>query len=175
MRHRQWDMELASRFLRYAQHTEASLLQHFYNHMQQCYSNLHTSMATSRRCSIVWRRQGTFLLDYYDTLMETCHTRKEKFWVQSLRALRHRSTQALTQVAAQLLRENWSIVEDLFRGAAATLHHLKKRSQPCGSENCNPKRICMPRTRPAPQSQSCGDSAATPVENNDLTLHRLDT
>ena len=55
--------------------------------------------------------------------------------------------QALTQVAAQLLRENWSIVEDLFRAAVATLQHLKKRSQPCGPENSNPensnpKRIC---------------------------------
>ena len=32
--------------------------------------------------------------------------------------------QAFTQVAAQLLRENWSIVGDLFRAAAATVHHL---------------------------------------------------
>ena len=30
MLHRRWDMELGSRFLRYAQHREASLLQHFY-------------------------------------------------------------------------------------------------------------------------------------------------
>ena len=39
--------------------------------------------------------------------------------------------QALTQVAAQLLRENWSIVEDLFRAAAATVHHLKNYIHPC--------------------------------------------
>ena len=40
----------------------------------------------------------------------------------------------LTKVAAHLLRENWSIVEDLFRAAAATVHHPKKRLQPCNSE-----------------------------------------
>ena len=83
MRRRRWDMELRSRFLRYAQHTEASLLQHFYNRMQQSYSNLRTSIATSRRRVIAWRRQGPLLLDSYDTLVETCLRRREKFWVQS--------------------------------------------------------------------------------------------
>ena len=106
MRHRRWDMELGSRFLQYAQYTEATLLQQFYNRMWRCYSNSRTSIATSRRRIIAWRRHGTLLLDYYDTLMQTCHTRKEMFWLQSLRALGHRSMQALTQVAAQLLWEN---------------------------------------------------------------------
>ena len=69
--------------------------------------------------------------------------------------------QALTQVAARLLRENWSIVEDLFRAAAATVHHLKKRSQPCAPKNPNPKRTCMPRTPPKP-SESWQQCSQTP-------------
>ena len=47
--------------------------------------------------------------------------------------------QALTQVAAQLIRENWSTAEDLFRAAVATVHHLKKRSQPYDSASPQPK------------------------------------
>jgi hypothetical protein len=43
--------------------------------------------------------------------------------------------QALTSIAAQLLQKNWSIMEDLFRDAAATVHHFKKRSQACNSAN----------------------------------------
>ena len=62
MRHRHWDMEFGSRFLQDAQYTEASLLQHFYKHKRQYYTNLHTSIATSRRRIIVWRCQGTILL-----------------------------------------------------------------------------------------------------------------
>jgi len=58
--------------------------------------------------------------------------------------------EALTQVAARLLRENWSIVEDLFRAAVATVHRLKKRSPPGDFAHSNPKRICMPRTPPQP-------------------------
>ena len=150
MRHRRWDMELGSRFLQYAQYTEANLLQQFYNRMWRCYSNSRTSIATSRRRIITWRRQGTLLLDHYDTLMQTCHTRKEKFWLQSLRTLRHRSMQTLTHVATQLLRENWSAAEDLFRAAVATVHHLKKRSRPYDTANPNPKRIYTPRTTPQP-------------------------
>ena len=150
MRHRRWDMELGSRFLQYAQYTEANLLQHFYNRMWRCYSNSRTSIATSRRRIIAWRRQGTLLLDHYDTLMQTCHTRKEKFWLQSLRTLRHRSMQALTHVATQLLKENWSAAEDLFRTAVATVHHLKKRSRPYDTANPNPKRTYTPRTAPQP-------------------------
>ena len=53
------------RFLRYGQYTEASLLQHFYNCVRQCYSNVHTSIATSRRRIIAWRRQGTLLLFFF--------------------------------------------------------------------------------------------------------------
>ena len=56
--------------------------------------------------------------------------------------------QQFAKVAAHLLGENWSIVEDLFRAAAATLHHLKKRSQPRISEYSNAKRVRIPR---APQ------------------------
>ena len=151
MRHRRWDMELGSRFLQYDQCTEASLLRHFHKRVRQCYTNLHTSIATSRRRIILWRRQGTFLLDYYDTLMETCKIKKENLWVQSLRTLRHWSMQQLTKVATHLLRENWSIVEDLFRAPAATMHHLQKRSLPCTSEYSNPKRVRMPRI---PQTSS---------------------
>ena len=66
--------------------------------------------------------------------------------------------QVLTDVAAELLRENWSIVEDFFRAAAATVHHLKKRSQPCASENSNPKRVRLPYTPQPPQRQSCDDT-----------------
>ena len=73
-----WNMELGNRFLQYAQHTEASLLQHFYKRIQQCYTRLRTSIATMRRRIIMWRRQGTFLLDYYNSLVETCNTKKEK-------------------------------------------------------------------------------------------------
>ena len=58
--------------------------------------------------------------------------------------------QMLTSIAALLLRENWSIVEDLFRAAAATIHHFKKRSQPYDSENSKPKRIRIPRAPPKP-------------------------
>ena len=108
MRHRHWDMALGSRFLQYARHTKASLLQHFYKQVRQCHTTLHTSIAifcrliivlffltcdrsSTKRPSrahccriIVWRRQGTFLLDYYDTLMETCDAKKTAFWIQSL-------------------------------------------------------------------------------------------
>ena len=76
--------------------------------------------------------------------------RKTNFWIQSLRALRHPSMQALTNIAAQLLRQNWSIMEDLFRDAAATVHHFKKRSQPCNTTNSKPNRVRMPRAPPKP-------------------------
>ena len=59
--------------------------------------------------------------------------------------------QQLTKIAAHLLKEKWSVVEDLFRAAAATMHHLKKRSQPFTSEYSNPKWVRMPRT---PQTSS---------------------
>ena len=58
------------------------------------------------------------------------YRRERKCWVQSLRTLRHWSIRQLTKIAAHLLKEKWSIVEDPFRAAAATVHHLKKRSQP---------------------------------------------
>ena len=51
----------------------------------------------------------------HNTLLETCHTRKDQFWAKLLRALGHQSMPALTQVAAELLREARSILEDLFR------------------------------------------------------------
>ena len=61
------------------------------------------------------RKQGAFCIlgmaggaGYYEALMGTCNTRKTKFESQSLRALQHQSMQALTNIAAQLLRENWS-------------------------------------------------------------------
>ena len=38
--------------------------------------------------------------------------------------------QALTNIAAQLLRQNWSIMEDLFRDATATVHQFNMLSQP---------------------------------------------
>ena len=50
MQHWRWDMEFGSRFLRCAQYMEASLLQHFYNRMLQCYRNLHTSIAPPPPC-----------------------------------------------------------------------------------------------------------------------------
>ena len=58
--------------------------------------------------------------------------------------------QALTHVATQLLRENWSAAEDLFRAAVATVRHLKKRSRPYDTANPNPKRTYTPRTAPQP-------------------------
>ena len=58
--------------------------------------------------------------------------------------------QALTHVATQLLRENWSAAEDLFRAAVAIVHHLKKRSRPY--DTANPKRTCTPRTAPQPET-----------------------
>ena len=45
----------------------------------------------------------------YDTPLEIDHTKQAKLWTQSLRALWHQVMQALTQVAALLLRQNWSI------------------------------------------------------------------
>ena len=59
--------------------------------------------------------------------------------------------QQLAKVAAHLPRDNWSIVEDLFQAVAATVHHLKKCSQPCISEYSNPKRVRMLHT---PQTSS---------------------
>ena len=85
---------------------------------------------------------------------ESVNTTKTKFWVQSLHALRHRSMQGFTNIAAQLLRENWSIVEDLFQAAAATVHHLKKHSQPCNSENSNPKGPACPTPQTPSESES---------------------
>jgi hypothetical protein len=73
---------------------------------------------------------------------------KPKFGHTPLCALRHQSTQALTNIAAQLLRKNWSFVENLFWDAAATVHHFKKRSQPCNSVNSKPKRVPMPHAPP---------------------------
>ena len=85
MRHRRWDMASGSRFLQYVQYTETSLLQHFYKRVRQCYTTLHTSIAISRIIYLeASRGPGAFLLDYYDTLMETCNTRETKFWIQSL-------------------------------------------------------------------------------------------
>ena len=81
--------------------------------MERCYSNLHTSIATSCRRIITWKRQGTLLLDYYDMLMETCHTSSNAYLV----ALRHRSMEALTQVAARLLRKTgplWETCSELL-------------------------------------------------------------
>ena len=57
--------------------------------VQQCHTTLHTSIATLCRRIIVWRRQGTFLLDYYDTLMETCNAKRANLWLQLLRTVRH--------------------------------------------------------------------------------------
>ena len=111
------------------------------------------SIATSRSGIITWRRQGTFLLADYDTLVETGNTKKIFSWVQSLRTLRHPSMQQRTKVAAHLLRENWSIMEHLFRAAADTVCHLKKRSQPCISEYSNPKRVRIPRSPKSPESE----------------------
>ena len=76
--------------------------------------------------------------------------------------------QALTQVAAQLLRENWSIVEDLFQAAAATVHHLKKRSQPCAPEAPNPKPSLVPpceslTTPPKTRTGTAVSSAPMPI------------
>ena len=48
----------------------------------------------------------------------------------------------------------YCIAEDLFRVAAATVHHLKKRSQPCAPENPNPQWKCMRRTPPKPLNQN---------------------
>ena len=62
--------------------------------------------------------------------------------------------QQLTKIAAHLLKELWSIAKDLFRAAAATVHHLKKRSQPFALEYSNPKRVHMP-----PPPPSCSDSS----------------
>ena len=42
------------------------------------------------------------------------------------------------------------VVEDLFRAHAATVHRLKRRSQPRNSEDSDPKRICLPHTPPTP-------------------------
>ena len=58
--------------------------------------------------------------------------------------------QALTNIAARLLRENWSIVEDLFRDAAAAVHHFKKCSQPYNYRNSGLKRACMLRAPSKP-------------------------
>ena len=41
------------------------------------------SIATSRHHIMIRRLQGASLVDYYDTLMETCNARKTKFWIQS--------------------------------------------------------------------------------------------
>ena len=51
--------------------------------------HLHCHLATLLCRIIAWRHQGTLLLHYYDTVMQTCHTNKENFWVNSLRSLRH--------------------------------------------------------------------------------------
>ena len=80
------------------------LVQQFDKRTRQCYTSLHTSIATLRRRIVLWRRQGSFLLDYCDTLMEMCNTKKANRWVRSLPTLRHGSMQVLTNVAAQLGR-----------------------------------------------------------------------
>ena len=56
MRHQRWDMALGRRFLQSVQCTENSLLHPFYKRVRQCYTALHTSIATSRRRIIVRRR-----------------------------------------------------------------------------------------------------------------------
>jgi hypothetical protein len=83
-------------------------------------TQFHYYFALLHRCL---EAPGSFPLGYYDTLMETCTTKTAKFWIQSLHTLRHRSTQVLTNVTAQLLTENWSCVDELF-WAAATVHHF---------------------------------------------------
>ena len=140
-------MASGSRFLQYAQYMEVSLLQHFCKRVRQCYTTRHTSIGTSCRHIIVCKRQRIFLLVYYDTLMETCDSRKKTIWAQSLRTLCHRLMQVLTRFAAQ---QKWSNAEDCFWADAATVHLLKKRSQPCNSESSNLKKTCMPHTSPTP-------------------------
>ena len=56
--------------------------------------------------------------------------------------------QQLTKIAAHRLKEKWSNVEDLFRAAAAAVHHLKKCSQPFTSEYSNQKRVRIPPPPP---------------------------
>ena len=65
---RRWDMALGGASFR-MQNTEASLLQHFYKRVRQCYTTtLHTSIAIWR-CRIIIV-PGVFLLAYYETLVE---------------------------------------------------------------------------------------------------------
>mmetsp|Transcript_61643 Transcript_61643/g.102323 ORF Transcript_61643/g.102323 Transcript_61643/m.102323 type:complete len:83 (-) Transcript_61643:36-284(-) len=48
--------------------------------------------------------------------------------------LRHGSMQAITTVASRLLKEGWSIREDLYWAHAANVQHPKKRSKTRNSQ-----------------------------------------
>jgi hypothetical protein len=62
--------------------------------------------------------------------------------------------QTITKLAAQLLQEKWSIVEDFFWIEAATVHCLEKRSQPCDSQVPESKRLCAPHmASPSPEPE----------------------
>ena len=64
-------------------------------------------------------------------------------------------------------------MEDLFRAAAATVYHVKKRAQPCNTENSNPKKGACPTLPQPPKIQSCNDSVTRPMEDNDLIHHSV--
>ena len=74
--------------------------------------------------------------------------------------------QALINIAAQLSRKNWSIVEDLFWDAAATVHHFKKHLKPC-----NPKDFACPTLPQNPQSYTFQSKVTKSMaDNNPLHL-----
>jgi hypothetical protein len=79
-----------------------------------------------------------------------------------------------TKYAAQVLQEQWSIVDDSFRSEAATVHRLKKRSQPYDSQAPASKRLCAPRIVPAPPKPELGQQCSQPVvHTNQLSPHAI--
>ena len=81
-----------------------------------------TSIAALRGCIVVWRCQEILIVAHYYMV---------RHWLK-----RH-----LTKVVASFPRENLSFVEDLFWAFAATMHRVKKRSQTCTHDSCNPQNL----------------------------------
>jgi hypothetical protein len=111
---RRWDMELGSCFLRYAQHTEASLLQCFLQaHATVLHPPTHfhflfrvAASSLGDAASSLGDARGLSFLPITTPWWRHATQKKKNFWVQSLRTLRPWLMQQPTKVAAHLLWEN---------------------------------------------------------------------
>ena len=148
------------------------LLPRFYGQVRSCYTALRTSIATLRHRITVWSRCGPSFLHSYNILMEMYNTKKEKLWVQSLRALRHQSIQAIAKYAAQLLQEQWSIMEDISERGHHCVSPQKDAPNRVAPSPLHPNASVHPVLFPLPLSQKWDSRVPSPaVISAQLCLH----